>query len=88
MKSLKRKALSNASALPAILLMCAMSPGTFTHQYISHGAIATFAETRGKKKKTNKKNELDFHCYEKKTSQVCHFSFQTRVIIVVLDLKE
>lgn len=44
MKSLKRKALSNASALPAILYVRDVSFEKYTHQYISHGAIATFAE--------------------------------------------
>lgn len=57
MKSLKRKALSNASALPAILYVRYVSfRKKSTHQYISHGAIATFAEFIKK---------LDFQCYEK-----------------------
>lgn len=45
MKSLKRKALSNASALPAILYVRYVSfLEKYTRQYISHGAIATSAE--------------------------------------------
>lgn len=81
MKSLKRKALSNASALPAILYVRYVSFGKYTHQYISHGAIAMFAEYIKKKKK---QQQLDFHGYEIKS--VCHF--QTNVISVVIDLKD
>lgn len=52
MKSLKRKALSNASALPAILSMCAMFPLEGIHICTSqHGAIAMFAEYIKKRKK-------------------------------------
>lgn len=60
MKSLKRKALSNASALPAILcalcLLLEKKYGKYSHQYISHGAIATFAEYV--KTKNGKKTRL------------------------------
>lgn len=74
MKSLKRKALSNASALPAILYVRDVSFEKYTHQYISHGAIATFAEYM--KKQTSMVT---------KTNSVCHF--QTIVTSVVTDLK-
>lgn len=82
MKSLKRKALSNASALPAILLraLCLL----FVSGEIYTSVHLTWSNVCRKKTKRERK-KLDVHGLRKNQDVFCHF--QTNVISVVFDLQ-
>lgn len=82
MKSLKRKALSNASALPAILLraLCLL----FVLGEIYTSVHLTWSNVCRKKTKRERK-KLDVHGLRKNQDVFCHF--QTNVISVVFDLQ-